>query len=75
MGDAAENLPEIEPLLTVEEVAPLLRVKPKTVYRMIEEGSLDGAGVMRLGHRIRFRRSALVAFLAGQEGARKRRSP
>lgn len=72
VGDAAENLPDLEPLLTAEDVAPLFRVKPKTIYKMIEEGTLGPeAGLRRIGRRIRFYRPRLVAFLAGQGSARK----
>jgi excisionase family DNA binding protein len=70
---AAEKLPEIEPLLTADEVAALLKLSRKSLYNMIEDGSLKNAGLRRIGRRIRFYRPDLVAFMAGQEGARKRR--
>jgi excisionase family DNA binding protein len=71
MGDAAET---IEPLLTVEQAAALLNVKPRSVYAMIAEGRLKDAGLVRLSpRRVRFSRPELVAFLAGQGSARKRR--
>lgn len=70
MGDAAENLPE---LLTIDEVAPLLKIHPKTLYRLIEEGHITkSAGLRRVGPRtLRFYKPALVAWFAGQEGALK----
>jgi excisionase family DNA binding protein len=76
MGDAAEKLPELEPLLTAEEVAPLLKMSRKSLYNLIEDGTIGrAAGLRRIGRRVRFYRPDLVAWMAGQEGARKRRSP
>lgn len=62
----------IEALLTVKEVAALLKVKPKSVYAIVEAGLLPG--VRRIGRRLRFYRPELVAWMAGQESARPRRS-
>jgi excisionase family DNA binding protein len=48
-------------LLQADEVAQLLRVSRKAVYTMAERGEIPG--VTRLGHRLRFRRDALEAWL------------
>ena len=48
-----------EELLTVAEVAPLLRVCKATVYRMVKDGSLQAVHVL---NGIRIRRSALAEF-------------
>ena len=48
-----------EELLTVAEVAPLLRVCKATVYRMVKDGSLQAVHVL---NGVRIRRSALAEF-------------
>jgi excisionase family DNA binding protein len=48
-----------EELLTVAEVAPLLRVCKATVYRMVKNGSLKAVHVL---NGVRIRRSALAEF-------------
>lgn len=48
-----------EELLTVAEVAPLLRVCKATVYRMVKDGSLKAVHVL---NGVRIRRSALAEF-------------
>lgn len=53
-----------EPLLTVPEVADLLRLKPKTVYEWVGKGRLP---CFRLGGRIRFSRSEVLRWLAAQK--------
>lgn len=52
---------ELPPLLTVEEVAVLIRTTPKSVYTMIDRGQLPG--VTRLGRRLRVHRDDLVRWL------------
>jgi excisionase family DNA binding protein len=47
-------------LLTVEEVAALLRVSQKTVYRMVEEGKLQAVRVMA---QYRIKSAVLDAFI------------
>ncbi|MDP2270519.1 MAG: tyrosine-type recombinase/integrase [Archangium sp.] len=49
-----------EELLTVAEVAPLLRVCKATVYRMVKDGSLPAVHVL---NGVRIRRSALAEFV------------
>lgn len=60
----AEGVPH--PLLTVDELALLLRVERKTVYDAIARGEMPG--VRRIGRLIRISRSAVVAWLAEGQG-------
>ncbi len=48
-----------EELLTVAEVAPLLRVCKATVYRMVKDGSLPAVHML---NGVRIRRSTLIEF-------------
>lgn len=47
-------------LLTVEEVAELLSVSTRTVYRFVRQGDLP---CVRVGHRIYFTRTAMIERL------------
>ena len=49
------------PLLTVAEVAEVLRVSNMTVYRLIKAGELSA---LRVGKNYRIRESELEAFLS-----------
>jgi len=49
-----------DPLLTVGEVATLMRVSNMTVYRMIKSGQL---GAIRVGKNYRIRRSDVERYL------------
>jgi excisionase family DNA binding protein len=61
----AEGSPPIAgPLLTVAEVAAVLRVSNMTVYRLIKAGDLPA---LRVGKNYRIREADLSTFLA--EGA------
>lgn len=62
-------------VLTVDELATLLRIERKTAYAAIARGEIPGA--RRIGGVIRISRDAVLAWLAhGQDGvARSRRSP
>lgn len=53
--------PALEPLLTVDEVAGLLRLRPSTVRAYAERGSLP---CVRLGGRLRFCPSDVSAWIA-----------
>ena len=53
-------------LLTVEEVAAILRLSRKAAYAMIERRQLPG--VIRIGRRVRVCRAVLLEWLQ-QEGA------
>jgi excisionase family DNA binding protein len=48
-------------LLTLTEVAGLLRTSRKAIYTMIERGQLPG--VVRIGRRVLVRQDALVDWL------------
>ena len=50
-----------EPLLTVGEVAQLMRVSNMTVYRLIKAGQLSA---IRVGKNYRIRRSDIERYLA-----------
>ena len=63
---APANLANPPLLLNAEEVAQLLLVSKKAVYAMAERGQLPG--VVRIGRRIRVRRTVLLNWLL-QEGA------
>ena len=43
--------PDPQALLTVEELAKILRLHPKTIYRLVEQGKLT---CIRVGRNIRF---------------------
>lgn len=55
-------------VLTVEEVADLMRVDRKTAYAAIADG--DVPGVRRVGRCIRVSRDALLNWLANGQGGR-----
>lgn len=56
-SDAAE-IPE---LLTIQEMAGILRTSPKAIYAMVERAQLPG--VVRIGRRVLIRRDALAQWL------------
>ena len=53
--------PSATMLLTVVEVADLLRTSPKAIYSMIERAHLPG--VRRIGRRVLVKRSELLDWL------------
>ncbi len=59
-------------VLTVEELAAQLRVKPKTVYAAIRRKQIPG--ILRVGRLIRISRSSVLAWLAGQDREARSRS-
>lgn len=59
--DAAAELPEV---LTVDEVAAILKVNRKTVYRAIRRRAIPG--VRRIGRSVRISSIALLGWLRGQ---------
>lgn len=59
--DHSHGLPEI---LTVKEVAQLLRLDRKTVYQLFKEGKL--AGGKRLGRNIRFLRDVVISSIRNE---------
>jgi excisionase family DNA binding protein len=69
----ASTLPDAMPdVLTMEEMAALLRVDRKTAYAAVMRGEVPG--VRRIGRCIRISRSAVMAWLAeGDQPSRRRR--
>jgi excisionase family DNA binding protein len=61
------------PLLTVAEVAELLRTSPKAVYAMAERGQLPG--LTRIGRRLLVSGDALKAFLEESRERSRGRTP
>ena len=63
----------IEPqlLMTAEELAQLLRVPLATLYAWRYRG--DGPPGIRVGRHIRYRREAVLQWIAHREDARKQR--
>jgi excisionase family DNA binding protein len=51
-------------LLTVAEVADLMRVSTMTVYRLIKSGEM---AAVRVGHNYRIRGAEVDRYLAGRE--------
>lgn len=58
--------PDTAPILTVDELADLLRLNRKTVYDAIKAGEIPG--VRRIGTRYRISRSAVLSWLAEGHG-------
>jgi excisionase family DNA binding protein len=48
-------------LMTVAEIADLLRTTPKSVYNMHHRGELPGA--VKIGSRLRFRQEAVLEWV------------
>jgi excisionase family DNA binding protein len=69
-GMGGNILPQV---LTVDEVAELMRVDRKTAYAAIAEG--DVPGVCRLGRCIRVSRDVLLRWLEQGSTGPRRRSP
>ena len=51
---------ELDNLLTVKEVAHLLRVSTQTLYKMLEQGSIPA---LRIGNQWRFDRQQVTEWL------------
>ncbi len=56
---------DLQDLLTLEEVAAWLRVPRSWIYERTRKGQIPH---LKLGKYLRFRRNALTAWLANQEG-------
>ena len=65
----------VSAIMTVDELAALLRMDRKSVYAAIQRGEIPG--VRRIGRALRIDRATVVAWLATGQGAppRSRRSP
>jgi len=60
-ASSANVEPEATPILTVDELAALLRVERKTIYAAITRGDIPG--VRRVGRSIRISRDAVLDWL------------
>ena len=69
-GTGAGGDAELPPVITVDELAELLRVERKTAYAAVTRGEIPG--VRRLGRCIRISRDAAMRWL-GEGETRKRR--
>lgn len=67
-SQSRKNLP---PILTVEELADLLRIDRKTAYAAIAEGGVPG--VRRIGRCIRISRDVVFDWLDSGQGRELRR--
>jgi excisionase family DNA binding protein len=70
------RVPDLSPILTVEELAHFLRLNRKTVYEAVSRGEIPG--VRRIGHTFRVSRDAVMQWLArspGGVGVRRRPGP
>ncbi len=54
----------LEEIITPTEVASLLRIHVKTVYRLAEEGLIPGR---KIGRSWRFRRSSVLELISHEE--------
>jgi excisionase family DNA binding protein len=55
----------LDPLMTPDEVAGILRVSRKTVLALVRRGELHG---VRIGNRIRMRADEVAAWLEARGG-------
>jgi excisionase family DNA binding protein len=55
----------MEKLITIDELAQYIRVSPRTLYRMLDEGELPFA--IKLKGSWRFREGDVQAWLEGQK--------
>jgi excisionase family DNA binding protein len=60
---------DFDDLMTVEEVAALLKVKPSWVYERIRARRGDKLPHVKLGHYVRFERAAVEEFIKRQRKA------
>ena len=64
MSDQFNEQPGSPSILTVDELAALLRINRKTAYDAIAEGRIPG--VRRVGRAIRISKDAVLNWLHGQ---------
>jgi excisionase family DNA binding protein len=55
--------PELEMVLTINEVAQILRMHPTTIYRLVKRGELPG---FKIGGAWRISRATLDLFLSSK---------
>lgn len=77
MGDEPAVTPQAQPpstespVMTVDELAALLRVNRKSVYEAIARGEIPG--IRRIGRTVRASREAVLAWLREGRVSRSRR--
>jgi excisionase family DNA binding protein len=75
-GSAPPKKPGIAHLLTVEEMAQILRVSPKALYALVSRGHLPRECIHRLGRTLRFKALEVDAWISkGSRGTTKDGSP
>lgn len=62
-GEVSNQEEELEPLLTTQEVADLMRISDRHVQNLVTRGQLPSP--VRLGRSTRFRRAEIRRFLNG----------
>ena len=65
--ERSERPSDLAPLLTLEEVAALLKLNPRTIRRLVVAGRLPCA---RIAGRLRFRPADVVCFVSARLGRR-----
>ena len=60
----AENRTEGDEILTVTQVSKLLKLHPRTIYKLVRNGMIPGR---RVGKKWRFLRSEIMNFLVKRE--------
>jgi excisionase family DNA binding protein len=61
------SIPSLEPILTIEQVAERLQLKPSTVYELTRRRNRRPIPVLRAGKFLRFRWSEIEAWLVERE--------
>jgi excisionase family DNA binding protein len=70
-AESATRAPDTRTLLTVEDVAELLRVPLSWVYERTRKRGMDRIPGFRLGKYWRFRESDVIAWLEKQRGTNR----
>jgi excisionase family DNA binding protein len=60
------SAPSYEPILTVEQAAEILQLKPSTIYELTRRRNSHPLPVHKAGKFLRFRRSEIEAWLDGK---------
>jgi excisionase family DNA binding protein len=63
-GDIPENTSEENEILTVSQVSKLLKLHPRTIYKLVRNGIIPGR---RVGKKWRFLRAEIMNFLVKRE--------
>lgn len=63
----APTTEEVDRMLTEQEAAPLIGVKPQTLAKWRMSGNPDAPSFCRIGRNCRYKLSTLKAWMAGRE--------